>query len=138
MARIVLVGEDSSLLATRAEVLKRTGASIACCSGNQAKAVLEEEIFDIVVICHSLPERVSTELIGYVHRRWREVKILMVVPEPFMYRAAGVEVASSADPGRLIEMTHQLLESLPNHRLQLAESERKTDPNCKIATLQNS
>jgi Response regulator containing CheY-like receiver, AAA-type ATPase, and DNA-binding domains len=137
MARIVLVGEDSSLLATRAEVLKRTGASIACCSGNQAKAMLEEETFDIVVLCHSLPDSVSTELIGYVHRRWPEAKILMVVTERFTYRATGVEVTSSTDPGRLIELTQQLLESLPNHRLHLAEWERKTDPNCKIATLQN-
>ena len=61
MARIVLIGEDSSLLATRDEILKRAGATIACSSGNQAKAVLEEEIFDIVVLCHSLPETVSTE-----------------------------------------------------------------------------
>ena len=136
MARIVLIGEDSSLLATRAEVLKRTGASIACSSGSQAKAVLEEDIFDVVVLCHSLPETISNELVGYVHRRWPEVKILMVVTERTMYRAPGVDVTSPADPGRLIELTRQLLESLPNHRLHLAEWQGKTDPNCKIATLQ--
>jgi DNA-binding response OmpR family regulator len=60
-ARIVLISKDSSLLATRAEILKRAGATIACSSGNQAKAVLEEEIFDIVVLCHRLTETISTE-----------------------------------------------------------------------------
>jgi len=30
-------------------------------------------------------------------------------------------VTSSTDPGRLIELTRHLLESLPNHRLHVAE-----------------
>jgi DNA-binding NtrC family response regulator len=136
MARIVLVGEDSSLLATRAEVLKRTGASIACSSARRAKSVMDEEVFDILVLCHSVADAVATDLIQYARGRWPEAKILMVVTANFGYRRTGAEMAS-ADPNLLIERTQQLLESLPNHRLQLASwKEEQTDPECKIATIQ--
>lgn len=137
MARIVLVGEDSTLLATRAEVLKRTGANIACSSARNAKSVMDEEIFDILVLCHSVPDGMATDLIDYVHQRWPEVKILTVVAERLEYRGTGVEMTSSSDPGLLIERTHQLLESLPNHRLRVASwKEQQTDPDCKIASIQ--
>ena len=137
MARILLVGEDSSLLATRAEVLKRTGANITCVSTHQAKPLLESESFDIIVLCHSLPETVSSELVEVVNRGWPEMKILLVVsPVGLEHQIPGTDLTSSGEPSRLIEQTKYLLEHLPHHRLELVTKEAPlSDPNCKIANL---
>ena len=136
MARILLIGDDESLLATRAEVLKRTGAYIACASAKQAKPLLERELFDVLVLCHSLSERISGDLCDFAHRRWPEIKILVVSAVGVEYPMAGTDLTSRAEPGRLIEQTKHLLERLPHHRLELVnKQEPPSDPNCKIANL---
>ena len=134
MARILLIGEDSTLLRTRAEVLKKTGASIACASAHRATSLLEGERFDVIVLCHSLPQRVSMDLIGNVNRRWPAMKILMVASQAEMeYPIPGTDLTSSGDPGRLIEQTKHLLQCLPNHRHELVTPPvQLADPNRKI------
>ena len=48
------------------------------------------------------------------------MKIMQVVAgDGLEYQVRGTHVVSSGDPGLLIERTKQLLESLPNHRLEL-------------------
>lgn len=56
MLKIFLAGNDSRLLATRAAVLARTGASVAYGDARETLDTLDREAFDLVVLCHSLRE----------------------------------------------------------------------------------
>ncbi|HMF54162.1 MAG TPA: hypothetical protein VK593_07420 [Edaphobacter sp.] len=127
MAQILLIGQDTGLLATRAAVLGKTGASVTCCAARAAGSLLQDHDFDIVVLCHTLADAEITEFTAYLHRRWPEAKILKVIvinsfePEP-----QGSDISSSADPGQLFKRTQQLLESLPEHRLRIISSSTPT------------
>ena len=49
MAKILLVGDDLSLLSVRAAVLARTGASTVCCNRREFDRELKNDRFDLVV-----------------------------------------------------------------------------------------
>ncbi len=56
MAHILAVGLDTALLTTRGLVLLRTGADVLTCGPEHALKLLQTNFFDIVVLCHTLPE----------------------------------------------------------------------------------
>jgi DNA-binding NarL/FixJ family response regulator len=78
MATVLLVGEDELLQQTRAAVLRRTGAGAVCCSASSAPAMQQDRECDVVVLCHSLPESLSTSLAETIHARWPRTRILLV------------------------------------------------------------
>jgi DNA-binding response OmpR family regulator len=126
MPKILLVGEDLRLLGTRAAVLGKTGAEVACCSGLEARNILERECFDLVVFCHTLTDRKSAELTGIIQRRWPDTRILTVVSDVAqerLYRGVEFEATSSSDPSRLIRRVWELLQGLPNHRIEEIRNE---------------
>ncbi|MEO8737682.1 MAG: hypothetical protein ABI380_14230 [Edaphobacter sp.] len=121
MPKILLIGQDFRLLATRAAVLAKTHASIICCNAAEGLKILEGEAFDLVVLCHSLAETQATEVTDAVHRRWPGTRILMVVSDVSierLYKGIEFDATSSPDPNRLIRRTSELLERLPNHRIE--------------------
>lgn len=123
MARIALIGHDVSLLFTRAAVLRKTGSSVTCFNARGVDSLFDDHSFDIVVLCHSLHEIEIVELIGKIHGHWPRAKILRVVTGfGLEYSMEDGEVSSSADPGRLLQKTKQLLEALPDHRLQIVSN----------------
>ena len=127
MAQIVLIGHDTDLLATRAAVLRKTGSSVTHFNARETDALFADHSFDIVVLCHTLNDLEVVELIGKVHRIWPRAKILrVVVGFGSEYTMKDGDVSSSADPGRLIQKTKQLLEALPSHRLQIVS--KTVDP----------
>ncbi len=121
MPKILLVGQDFRLLATRAAVLAKTHASVACCNAVEAMKVLESETFDLVVLCHSLAEKQTVEITNAVHRRWPVTRILLVVSnvgQERFYKDIAFDATSLPEPNRLIHRAAELLEGLPNHRIE--------------------
>jgi|GEM_PF-1485784 len=120
MARIVLIGHDMNLLATRAALLRKTGSSVTCLSANAADALFEDRPFDIVVLCHTLNDVEVADLMGKVHGLWSRAKILrVVVGWDLEYSMKDGDVSNSTDPGRLLLKTKQLLEAVPDRRTQI-------------------
>lgn len=79
MIKILLVGKDFRLLATRAAVLSRSGASTVCCNPAEMKRELAGEKFDVVVLCHTLlPEAAGEDVAGLARRWWPQAKILLL------------------------------------------------------------
>lgn len=121
MPKILLVGQDFRLLATRAAVLAKTDASVVCCNALEAMKILENESFELIVLCHSLAEKQASEITDAVHHRWPKTRILMVVSniaQERLYRGVEFDATSSPDPNRLVHRTAELLEGLPHHRLE--------------------
>ena len=115
MSKILLVGQDFRLLATRAAVLEKTHASVVCCNMMEALTILDSESFDVVVLCHSLSEAQVSEVADAVHRRWPRTRVLMVVSDVSQerhYRGVEFDATSSAEPKRLIRRTSELLEGV--------------------------
>jgi CheY-like chemotaxis protein len=120
MHKILLIGQDFRLLATRAAVLSRTDASVISCNAGEALGILGGETFDLVVLCHSLSETQATEITDAVHRQWPETKILLVVSDIVQERFyAGLEsdATSSPEPAHLIRRANELLKQVPCHCL---------------------
>lgn len=109
------------MLATRAAVLSRTSAHVVCCNTAEALKVLEGEVFDLVVLCHSLAESDAAGIAVAVHRRWPRTRILMVVSDASgerLYHGVEFDATSSPEPDHLIRQVAELLEGLPNHHIE--------------------
>lgn len=123
MPKILLVGQDFRLLATRAAVLAKTNASVVCCNAVEYSKIFQSEAFDLVVLCHSLAEKQAAEITEAVHRRWPRTRVLLVVADVLqerLYKGVKFDATSSPDPNRLVHRTTELLEALPHHRLEEA------------------
>jgi CheY-like chemotaxis protein len=111
MATILLIGEDDFLLQTRAAVLRRTGAESVCCDVASALLVLEHQVFDLVLLCHSIPGHLCETISEIIRHNWPGTRLLHIsaVRESEHFDPTdGVEVCS-AEPERLIQRTVELL-----------------------------
>lgn len=127
MPKILLAGSDFRLLGTRAAVLGRTGASVVCCSAAEAFGIISTEKFDLVVLCHTLSDEDADRISCEIHGRWPETRILQVLSDLWkdpLHSRGHVVSNSSAEPSRLVRYITNLLQSLPNHRLE--EASRRT------------
>lgn len=112
MSKILLVGNDSRLLVTRAAVLAQTKASIACCNASEAAQALEGESFDLVVLCHSLTGKQADGIVEMVHQKLPGAKILMITSVSSQDQPSkGVvfDGVISADPAGLVSRASALL-----------------------------
>jgi hypothetical protein len=117
MNQILLIGEQPSLLANRAEMLVRTGARITCCDMNQLCGLLLTGDFDLVILCHTLlPFGVRRSCaISDIYRRWPRAGVLQVV------RGYGKQAAETGldttltwgDPGELVRTAVRALGEPP-------------------------
>jgi DNA-binding response OmpR family regulator len=111
MLRILLAGSDSRLLATRAAVLLKTGAVVVYRDTMGTLGILDREAFDLVVLCHSLPETDVAEIVDKVHRKIPGTKILMVTSAlDGMYANNKVDATSIPEPGHLVACAIELLQ----------------------------
>lgn len=121
MSKILLAGNDLRLLSTRAPILAKTKASVVSCNAMEAMTILETEIFDLVVLCHSLTEKQAVEITEVVHRRLPKTRVLMIVSDISQERSDGqlaFDETSSPYPDDLIRRTSELLTAFPNHRIE--------------------
>lgn len=112
MSTVLLVGEDELLLQTRAAVLRTTGAETLCCRPDSALTAQQDRECEVVILCHSLAEDISSALAESFHVRWPKTRILLMTATRMWEQAdsdAAVDAISSADPERLIQRTAELL-----------------------------
>ncbi|MCU1247661.1 MAG: hypothetical protein JWQ49_690 [Edaphobacter sp.] len=113
MFRILLAGSDSRLLATRAAVLSKTGATVVHHSPIETLEVLDRQTFDLVVLCHTLSESEIGMIADKVHRKISGAKILMVTSELDGYRIrvdGKIDATAMPEPGHLIALAKELLQ----------------------------
>jgi len=120
MENILLVGEDSDLMRTRAAVLSRSGACVACCNTFDLDARPWDEAFDLVVLCHTVKPGVQRSVIvADVYRRWPRARVLQVLTgyvPPAGESAADVPLVAAGDQGEvgeLLELTMAMLGKAP-------------------------
>jgi CheY-like chemotaxis protein len=114
MFRILLAGSDSRLLATRAAVLLKTGAVVVHRNTMGALGILDREAFDLVVLCHSLPEEDVAVIVDKVHQKIPGAKILMVTSALDgygMYANSKVDAISVPEPAHLVTLVKELLQA---------------------------
>jgi hypothetical protein len=111
MSKMLLIGEDSRLLATRAAVMATTGASVVCCRTAEFRTNLEHETFDLVVLCHSVDEKSVIIVEDAIRARWPELRVLQIVSysQERDRAVGGADGVSDADPERLIKRCMELL-----------------------------
>lgn len=77
------------------------------CFGTQS-----DQLCDLVILCHTLPEMVCTGLAETIRARWPRTAILLVTPTRAWespYSAETINAITSVDPQRLIVRTVELL-----------------------------
>jgi len=108
--RILAIGDDQCLLLTRVNVLNtRWFARIA--PSQDALNLLEEEPFDILVLCHSITSREAVSLVDSVHRDFPKVSILALekLPGSRAHLNSCVTVVSSGGPSKMLDAIERLL-----------------------------
>ncbi len=116
MPKILLIGDDFRLLATRAALLSKTGACTVCCNAAEMQRDLERESFDLVVLCHSLSAEDVRKAAALANQRWPEAKVFLVepsVPLDRTFDGMAIDGTISSSPGILLERTSALLHTLP-------------------------
>ncbi len=113
MSIVLLIGEDDTLLGTRAAVLRTTGTETVSTSAGGALGKLAERACDLVVLCHSLTAETCAGLTEAIQAGWPGTRILRVTSD----RAWGwadadgeMNTVTSAEPERLVEKTRELLQ----------------------------
>lgn len=109
--KILLVGDDLPLLATRVAALRRTGADVVPCKPGELVTHVGDEKFDVVVLCAALEGRVRRSVVANAKRRWPQAQIL----KDFTRFGAkpsvepGASIPTMAVPGKPIEHTAAML-----------------------------
>ena len=101
------------MLATRAAVLLKTGAVVVYRDTVGTLNILDREAFDLVVLCHSLPEEDVAVIVKKVHQKIPYAKTLMVTSALDGYRMdtnGKVDATSIPEPGHLVALAKELLE----------------------------
>ncbi len=112
---ILAVGQDSGLLSTRAEVLRRTGADVVESGSAAAIELLETTRFDAVVLCHSVSAQEAEAIGRAAHQPEYSVPVIQVIPISSRNRSSRPGVAdaiSEADPAMLVNHVIQLLNAV--------------------------
>jgi CheY-like chemotaxis protein len=113
MLTILLAGSDSRLLATRAAVLSKTGADVVFRSPIATLEALDQNAFDLVVLCHSLTQAELAMIVDKVHQKIPGTKILMVISDLDRYglhEDGKVDATSLPEPAQLIARVKELLQ----------------------------
>jgi hypothetical protein len=112
MPKIVLAGQDVELLETRAEVLKTIGSDVVCCVGSRAIDVVESEMPDLLVLCHTLAHEEAEAIAERVYACCPKTRVLLVVSQVIAdrpYRSAKFDATSTPDPAYLVARSTELL-----------------------------
>lgn len=117
MSTVLLIGEDDVLLKTQAAVLRTTGAKTICSNAISAFAAQSDQLCDLVILCHILPELAYAGLAETIYARWPRTAISLVAPTRAWespYSAETINAITLADLQRLIVRTVELLSQRPS------------------------
>ena len=88
-ARILSVGYDSVLMATRSMLLRHAGYDVAEAGAiSEASALAQSGQFDIILICHTLSENDRRELLNKI-RECQGSMVLCIANTPFSRAVLG-------------------------------------------------
>ena len=109
--KILLVGDDFPLLASRAAVLARTGANVTCCSSVEYAQDLGRDGFGLVVVCHSLDADTGCRIIQETKLRWPKARIIKVagLDGKSVSCECRVDAVTDPEPKKLLEHVSGLL-----------------------------
>ena len=108
MGKILSVGLDASLLFTREMVLRQTGAEVWSAKFEPAIALVQSQFFDVVLLCHTLPDADALQILKLLGLFWPNSRVLLVGERPNMISGAS-EMPSQSGPVTLVEKTVKLL-----------------------------
>src|ERR1700736_5869583 len=110
MDKILLVGDDFRLLASRAAILSKVTAKVTCCTSSEFARHVKHDDFGLVVLCHSLAGDARLSIVKETHRRWPKAGVLQVAPfyDPSSV-PSDVDAVTSAEPSKLLERVSELL-----------------------------
>jgi hypothetical protein len=109
MEKILIVGDDFHLLATRAAILSKTGSKVTCCNASEFADHLGNDSFGLVVLCHTLAEDTRDRIVGDTHRRWPNARLLEVASLVQRRYVREVDAETASEPGKLLENACRLL-----------------------------
>ena len=116
MPKILLIGDDFRLLATRAALLTKTGASTVCCNLAEMQKDLDGQHFDLAVLCHSLSEDGARLASVLVRERWPAAKVFLIESSVSLdktFDGVALDGMISSTPSALVAQTVEVLASLP-------------------------
>ena len=120
MLTILAVGEDTGLLKTRAEVLRRTGANVLCCSGAAALKYITEWEFDLIVLGLTVRQQDADQISEAAHRNGAKTLVLLLITDKVReeeYKSVNIDAKSFAEPGCLVRSATELLAGRGGRRL---------------------
>jgi DNA-binding response OmpR family regulator len=111
--RILICGDEPTLLETRYMVLVRAGFAVAStCTRGEIASLPEEPAFGLVVIGRALAERDKKSIVEEVRRRWPEIRILFLTSRATSLEQLDVNEyrSNSMPPREFVANCRQLLE----------------------------
>lgn len=133
MLTILAVGEDADLLKTRADVLRKTGANVLCCSGAAALKFITEWEFDLVVLGHSVRKEDAQRITDAAHRQGSKTLVMLLISDrdrEQQYDGINLDGRSFVESACLIRSAVDLLDRQGRSRLA-----KTTPEKLKIAPL---
>lgn len=76
---VLCLSKNPELLFLRQRVLATRYDVVPVSSLEDLKTLPESSVFDILLLCHSLPEGECKEAIRLVRERWPRIKVMMIV-----------------------------------------------------------
>lgn len=108
-ALILSVGCDPSLLSTRSLLLQSAGYAVESASSvEDAIRRFRQGDFDLVILCHSLPEKERQRLIVLIRDYGSTIPLLLIAAAS----AGDVETSSSSEsaPAMVLSRVHEVLQ----------------------------
>ena len=131
MPRVVVlaVGYDPLLLETRSRVLQSAGYTVTSVrSLKQAVSQLLEGDFDLVVLCHSIPEGDRQRFASLIRRHTLRTPVVFVSATPGQLDSSA-DVTVENDPNDLVS---GLREALRGHRERLDDQDSHEPPKSQV------
>jgi DNA-binding NtrC family response regulator len=112
MATVLLVSYVTELLQEREQVIRSAGYEVtAAQSLAAATTAIEQQIYDVAVLCFSVPEWQRTQLASELKRANPAIKILMTYFEAIPSTSlADALMSTSASPEDIRRAVHHLLD----------------------------
>ena len=110
MNNILLIGEDSQLLETRAAILAKI-AHVSTCRSSSLPALQLGEEYQLVILCHTLDHRQRTDTVQEVRTRWSKARIVQLDSGLRPHPALAVDAVIPAEPRALLKNAREMLQS---------------------------
>ena len=108
-ATILSVGQDPELLKTRSLVLCANGYAVESCSIGEAIQHFRAGDFDLVILCHSVPQREREHLIGLIRDCDCSTPVLFVAAASADCPDTLANASSPGDPQELLQSIRDVL-----------------------------